>query len=121
MLEKLGVTVDVAHDGSEALEAVAGQTYRLVFMDCHMPVMDGYQTTREIRRREGDERHTPVVALTANATEAERERCFACGMDDYLSKPLRLPALTDVLEKWLASTGTRPPQHVSGNEDIAAG
>jgi CheY-like chemotaxis protein len=69
-------------------------------MDMQMPVLDGVATTREIRRREGTARHTPIVAMTANAMANEREQCLAAGMDDHLAKPVRLQALQDALQRY---------------------
>jgi CheY-like chemotaxis protein len=69
-------------------------------MDCEMPVMDGYEATREIRRRESDGRHVVIVAMTANATHEQRDRCIEAGMDDFLSKPVRLRKLADMLASW---------------------
>jgi two-component system sensor histidine kinase/response regulator len=101
MLEKLGHEVDVAGDGQAALEALEYSSYDAVLMDCQMPRLDGYQATRELRRREGDGRRLPVIALTAHAMESDRRRCLAAGMDDYLSKPLRVEALRETLDRWL--------------------
>jgi two-component system, sensor histidine kinase and response regulator len=104
MVESLGCTVEIAADGDEALAKMAKGGYALVLMDCQMPNKDGYEATTEIRRLEdaaGDGRHIPIVALTANAMEGDRERCLTCGMDDYLSKPLGRDALRTVLERWI--------------------
>jgi len=107
MLAKRGFAVDCAGNGREALSMLAAADYGLVFMDCQMPEMDGYQATGAIRaaERDGDE-HLPVVAMTAHALKGDRERCLAAGMDDYLSKPLRPHELDAVLERWL---GAAPP------------
>jgi len=101
MLAKLGHRADTAPDGHSALEALEENVYDAVLMDCQMPGLDGYEVTRELRRREGGERHVPVIAITAHAMRSDRERCFAAGMDDYLSKPLRLAALRETLDRCL--------------------
>ena len=100
MLEKLGLSVDVVADGAEALKAAALTPYQAILMDCQMPVLDGYDATREIRRLKGKARHTPIIAVTASAMKSDQERCLAAGMDDYLAKPLRLEALAGVLARW---------------------
>jgi PAS domain S-box-containing protein len=126
MLEKLGYRVDVADNGKEALAALARRSYQLVFMDCQMPEMDGFEATRLIREREsaagerqgatGDRseasspthspsplapRHIPIVAMTANAMEGDREECLSVGMDDFVSKPIKSQELQRVLARWL--------------------
>src|SRR6202043_2734266 len=86
-LEKFGGSVDVAHNGYEAVQAVPGAAYDAILMDCQMPVMDGFEATVQIRQQ--SRRHIPIIVLTANAMDGERERCLEAGMDDYLSKPVR--------------------------------
>ena len=103
MLEVLGLKVDLAKDGQEALEMAAGRRYDLILMDCQMPVMDGYEATRNLREREAEGAPVvPIVALTANAMAGDRERCIAQGMDDHLAKPIKLDHLRACLGHWLA-------------------
>ena len=99
-LAKLGFRVDVATNGAEAVEAVAAADYAVVLMDCHMPVMDGFAATAEIRRREGTGPRVPIVALTAAATREERARCRAAGMDGFLAKPLDATELEAAVERF---------------------
>jgi CheY-like chemotaxis protein len=117
MLENLGLRTDVAADGVEAVEACANVQYDLVLMDCRMPVMDGYEATRTIRAVEGTTRRTPIVAMTASAMFADHERCLAAGMDDYLSKPVRVVDLADKVDRWIRQDGTSPPT-ASSNEPV---
>jgi len=101
MLENLGYRSEAAVNGLLALEAVAETTYAAVLMDCQMPVMDGLTATQEIRGREaGSGGRMPIIALTANAMEANRERCLAAGMDDFLPKPFTQVQLAAVLGRW---------------------
>ncbi len=102
MLELIGYHVTVAEDGQQALTVSAADSFDLILMDCQMPVMDGFTATAGIRNREQDARapRIPIIALTANAMEGDRERCLAAGMDDYLSKPFSRQALADVLARW---------------------
>ncbi len=100
MLQKLGCSVDVADSGAKAIEYFSGGRYDLVFMDCQLPGMDGYEATRRIRELEGPDRRTPIVAMTANAMAGSRETCLAAGMDDYLSKPITQKAVQAILEKY---------------------
>ncbi|OOO00862.1 MAG: Sensor histidine kinase RcsC [Chromatiales bacterium USCg_Taylor] len=104
MLGRLGLEVSLANNGREALAAIDQACYDLVFMDCQMPEMDGYEATRSLREKEraaGSPR-LPVVALTANAMIEDHERCLAAGMDGYLAKPVRLEGLCELLERWLS-------------------
>jgi two-component system sensor histidine kinase/response regulator len=104
MLESLGCAIDAAENGWLAIEAMNSSAYDAVLMDCQMPVMDGLTATAEIRRREqtsGGAR-VPIIALTANAMEGDRERCLAAGMDDFLSKPFTQQQLATLLRRWLA-------------------
>ncbi len=99
LLAKMQCEVDVAENGREAVALLERKSYDLVFMDCHMPEMDGYEATAEIRRRLRG-RPLPIVALTASAMREDRERCLAAGMDDYLAKPFTVPDLRAVLARW---------------------
>jgi PAS domain S-box-containing protein len=103
-LERCGCRVDVVGDGRAALEALQTQDNDAVLMDCQMPDMDGYQATAELRRRERDAGgHTPVIAMTAQAMDGDRERCIDAGMDDFISKPMRHQHLADTLRRWIPS------------------
>jgi CheY-like chemotaxis protein len=100
IIKRAGHSVDVAPNGAEALKAVKAGKYDIILMDMHMPEMDGLEATRRIRRLDGPARRTPVVALTANAMAADRQKCIAAGMDDFLSKPFEPDDLTNLLAKW---------------------
>jgi len=103
MLEKLDCRVDVAANGLEAVEMVERLKYDLVFMDCQMPEMDGYEATAEIRRREDASKHTLIIAMTAHTMQGDREKCLKAGMDDYIAKPIKKESLLELLEKWMPS------------------
>jgi CheY-like chemotaxis protein len=106
-LGTLGYAPEVASSGEAALETLRQDPFDLILMDCQMPGMDGYQTAAEIRRREAGRRRTPIVAMTANNVDGDRERCAAAGMDDYISKPFRMAALERTLRRWLSSKAER--------------
>ncbi len=100
ILEKYGCAVSAAMNGKEAVAALRQNKYDIVFMDCQMPEMDGFEATRQIRIDEGSGRRTVIVALTAGAMSGDRERCIAAGMDDYLNKPIKQEQIADMLRKW---------------------
>ncbi|MGH2725580.1 MAG: response regulator, partial [Actinomycetota bacterium] len=115
MLERIGYRADVVANGLEALEALKHIPYDAVLMDCQMPEMDGFAATRTIREREGPDRHTPVLAMTAAAMEGDRERCLAAGMDEYVSKPVCIDDLAAALERWVSPHGAPPD---ANGEDV---
>ncbi len=109
LLEKLGYRSDAVADGREAVEAVKSGAYDLVLMDCQMPDLDGYQATamiREEERRENQNRHIPIIALTAHALAGDREKCIEAGMDDFIAKPVEPDQLAVTLSAWLPDSGT---------------
>ena len=101
MLDRLGLRADFAADGREAVQMTAMAPYDLVFMDCQMPQLDGYEASREIRRRERPAEHLVIIAMTADAIAGARENCMAAGMDDYITKPVNPGELLRILEKWV--------------------
>ncbi|NOY62528.1 MAG: response regulator [Gammaproteobacteria bacterium] len=105
LVRKLGCKTKIVSNGVEALEAVAREHYDLILMDCQMPVMDGYQATREIRKREGEACRVPIVALTAHAFDDNYQHCLDAGMDGYTAKPLHINSLQDVMAQWLPVVG----------------
>lgn len=100
ILDILGYQVDTVSNGLDAVEAVKNKEYGLILMDCQMPDMDGYEATGQIRKLQGLERHIPIIALTAHAMRGDREHCLSAGMDDYLTKPIKVPQLKQTLEHW---------------------
>jgi CheY-like chemotaxis protein len=121
-LELLGCHAEVAENGALALEALAQREFDAVLMDCQMPVLDGFDATRQIRELEREGRpRTPIIAVTANAMEGDRERCLASGMDDYLAKPVTMAALDEALRKWLPENvkyrrRSEPPEPANGSQ-----
>lgn len=119
-LQKLGYAVHTVGNGQEAVLAAEGASYAAILMDCQMPVMDGFEATHAIRRREKESgQHVPIIAMTANAMKGDRERCLAVGMDDYLSKPISRQKLGEVVGKWKLgkSEACSMPVNHSENEE----
>jgi CheY-like chemotaxis protein len=107
LLENLGYKADVAANGLEAIDALHRLPYDVVLMDCQMPELDGFEATRRIRELEERREikgHIPIVALTANALQEDRERCLHAGMDDYMSKPINVEQLACILAQWAKKT-----------------
>ncbi|MDE2127461.1 MAG: response regulator [Armatimonadetes bacterium] len=125
MLEKLGCTVDLVSNGKDAVTALGEKHYDAIFMDCQMPVMDGYEATAEIRRIQADTGlHVPIIAITANSMKGDKENCIAAGMDSYISKPIREQELRDALNlhaPHLFETAAAPTEIESVPEPEPAG
>lgn len=103
LLAQLGYSLELASNGREAVEKWSSGAFSLILMDCQMPEMDGFEATARIREQEGDGPHTPIIALTANALSGDRQHCLQAGMDDYLSKPIHIDALRDMILRWTKS------------------
>jgi signal transduction histidine kinase/ActR/RegA family two-component response regulator len=101
ILRSLGFAPLLASNGQQALQAVAQQPFAAILMDCRLPDLDGYDATRQIRSSEGPNRHTPIIALTANALQGDRQACLAAGMNDYLAKPFKRSDLRAILQRWV--------------------
>jgi CheY-like chemotaxis protein len=122
MLEGLGLDVSRACNGQEALRSVQSGDFDLILMDCQMPVMDGFAATTEIRRHEqqrGRSRSLPIIAITANALQGDRESCLAAGMDDYLSKPFTQQALGQTIGRWITLPRVAPGPQEGPAEALA--
>ena len=100
MFEKLGIRIDLAANGREAVQMATEFEYDIIFMDCSMPELDGYEATAILREQERN-RRIPIVAITANAMSEDRARCLAAGMDDHLTKPVRIEDIRIALERWV--------------------
>jgi CheY-like chemotaxis protein len=100
---KLGYNVDVVSNGKEAVAALSKEKYDIVFMDCQMPEMDGYDASGMIRNADSPvlDHLVPIIAMTANAMKGDREKCIKAGMNDYLAKPIKPQHLSDMLDKWI--------------------
>ncbi len=121
MLKKIGLThTDIARDGKEAVSMHSEHSYDLILMDCQMPKMSGYEATGIIRQKEQHKPRTPIIAMTANAMPEDREKCIAAGMDDYLSKPVKVDNIRDCLQYWLIEKNTSPEKSVSKIENAPA-
>ncbi|HEY1777886.1 MAG TPA: ATP-binding protein [Solirubrobacteraceae bacterium] len=107
VLERCGYHAHAVNDGREALDALSSRRYDAVLMDCQMPEIDGYEATRELRRREEGMPRTPVIAMTAHAMHGDRDRCLEAGMDDYVTKPVRAQTLAETLGRWISGADSR--------------
>jgi two-component system sensor histidine kinase/response regulator len=116
-LEQLGYRVQIATNGLECLQAMQRTNFDLLLMDCRMPVMDGFEATRQIRERERKRQavRTPIIAITANALEGDRHRCLSAGMDDYLTKPFDVEVLHQMMQKWIDVEKTQIDWRVVGD------
>ncbi|MBI4028148.1 MAG: response regulator, partial [Verrucomicrobia bacterium] len=128
MLHRLGYGADAVGDGQEALNALQRRRYDVILMDCQMPGLDGYETTRTIRRHE-QERHQGaeskpaihIIAMTANAMQGDREKCLAAGMNDYVSKPVRTPELRAAFERWKAGVSDQIAHQTGSDASVIMG
>jgi signal transduction histidine kinase/DNA-binding response OmpR family regulator len=120
MLQKMGIEVTLAENGQIGVDLCKEQTFNLILMDCQMPVLDGFEATKMIRENETSDQHTPIIALTANVLQTEKDKCFVAGMDDFMGKPVSKQLLTLMLQKhlspWLAE---RPYAHTVESINLA--
>jgi len=121
MLVKRGLHTDIATNGQEAIKMLSASTYDLIFMDCQMPVMDGFDATRHIRNPQSPTKNsmTPIIAMTANTTKADRDQCLAVGMNDYISKPVNAQQLQQLLDKWLPASTALEPDKTTGEKEAS--
>jgi two-component system sensor histidine kinase/response regulator len=113
--------VDAVGNGLMAIEVLKRTAYDLILMDVQMPEMDGFEATRAIRKREGESKHTPIIAMTAHAMKGDREKCLQAGMDDYISKPIEPQKLFETIEKWTKSPDRKKAisgQDKPGKDDL---
>lgn len=113
MLKKLGYQTDIAADGTQVLQALGNKKYQLILMDCQMPNMDGFEATNIIRNSTESWKHIPIIALTANALEGDKERCLQAGMNEYLTKPLNQEVLKEMLDSFIHGTDEQDKQAMS--------
>ncbi len=107
MLENKGLTCDVAENGEQAIKACTDNDYDIIFMDCQMPIIDGYEATKQIRTNEAGEKHSVIIAMTASAMKGDKEKCIAIGMDEYVSKPIDFRIIEKLLEKYSKSNRSK--------------
>ena len=112
MLKKLGFEVDIADNGEIGVEKFKANEYEMIFMDCQMPVLDGFEATKQIRSlEEGSSKHIPIVALTANVVPRDKHLCFDVGMDEFISKPVNQGRLRDIVERFLSEDPESTNKH----------
>ncbi|MEJ2681983.1 MAG: response regulator, partial [Gammaproteobacteria bacterium] len=109
LLENIGLITSIAQNGEEAIKQVRENYYDIVFMDCQMPVMDGFEATKAIRQLQTQNKRTPIIAITANTRDADKAKCLEVGMDDFLEKPINLPHIELTVNKYLQHRSSQGP------------